>query len=245
MLLNLMEVGCICDVIFAENTPNEVTSMIRKDIKGVIFDFNGTMFFDREIQEESWRIFLNSKLTRSISNEEFQEYVHGRNIEVTLEHFMQKALSREEIIRLSTEKEAVYRSLCLARPDRFQLADGLPQFLDELKEKGLSFTIATASTLDNVKFFFKYLQLGQWFQIDKVVYNDGSIQGKPSPDIYLRAAHKIHVNIEECAVFEDAKSGIEAAKNAGAGMIIGVASMMEKKELLSYGVASVIKNFIK
>ncbi len=28
------------------------------NIKGVIFDFNGTMFYDGEIQEISWRTYL-------------------------------------------------------------------------------------------------------------------------------------------------------------------------------------------
>ncbi len=31
------------------------------NIKGVIFDFNGTMFYDGEFQETSWRRYLQEK----------------------------------------------------------------------------------------------------------------------------------------------------------------------------------------
>ncbi|WP_304942267.1 hypothetical protein [Vallitalea guaymasensis] len=34
---------------------------------GIIFDFNGTMFYDGEIQEKSWRIFLCRKIKREVS----------------------------------------------------------------------------------------------------------------------------------------------------------------------------------
>lgn len=79
------------------------------------------------------------------------------------------------------------------------------------------------------------------------IYNgnrlDGTIPGKPEPDIYRKAAENISTNIEECAVFEDAKSGIEAARRAGAGRIIGVASMLEEERLFAYGAEATIKNY--
>ena len=51
---------------------------------GVIFDFNGTMFYDEEFQTNSWRTFVESKVKRNISDQEVQEYIHGRNAEVAL-----------------------------------------------------------------------------------------------------------------------------------------------------------------
>ncbi len=57
------------------------------NIKGVIFDFNGTMFYDGEFQETSWRRYLQRKIGRKVTDDEFQEYVHGRNADVTLPYF--------------------------------------------------------------------------------------------------------------------------------------------------------------
>lgn len=129
------------------------------NIKGVIFDFNGTMFYDGEIQETSWRAYIQRKIGRKVTDDEFQEYVHGRNAGVTLPYFLAKELSKKEIEELAEEKEVTYRELCLADKNKFKLANGLTAFLNYLKESKIPFTIATASGLNNVKFFFKHLDL--------------------------------------------------------------------------------------
>ncbi len=211
-------------------------------MNGIIFDFNGTMFFDERFQELSWRKFIKEKTGKDASEEEFQEYVHGRNAEITLPYFLKQELTRDEIDRYEEEKEIIYRKLCLESPD-FKLAEGLPAFLDELVYRKIPITIATASARNNVKFFFDNLQLDKWFDMEKVVYNDGKLPGKPEPDLYLQAADNINVEIRECVIFEDAKSGIEAAKRAKAGSIIGVASMLRKEELITLGVTKVIDNY--
>lgn len=213
------------------------------EIKGILFDFNGTMFFDEKFQETAWRTFIQEKTGRSVSDEEFQKYVHGINAEITLPYFWKRSLSRQEVAALEEEKEVVYRRLCLENPQDFCLADGLKEFLDELLRKEISLTIATASAFNNVKFFFEHLGLDKWFSLEKVVYNDGTIPGKPQPDIYWKAAEKIGVDIADCMVFEDAKPGIEAAKRAGAGRIGGVASMLEEDVLLSCGADIAVKNY--
>lgn len=214
------------------------------NIKGVLFDFNGTMFYDGEIQETSWRAYLQRKIGRKVTEDEFQECVHGRNADSTFQYFLGVELSKKEIEELAEEKEITYRELCLADKNKFKLASGLTEFLDYLKESKIPFTIATASGLNNVKFFFKHLDLEKWFDIYNVVYDDGTIPGKPEPEIYIRAANKIGIPINECMVFEDAKSGIMSAHRAGACKIVGVASMLNKETMLRIdGVDEVIEDY--
>lgn len=214
------------------------------DTKGILFDFNGTMFYDETFQNASWKTFLENKLKRPVTEEEMQNYVHGRNAESTFAYFLQRDVSRDETAVLEEEKEVIYRSLCLADPEKFHLAEGLPQFLDELKKQSIPFTIATASGFPNVRFFFEQLPLSRWFDLDKVICNDGTFPGKPEPDIYLKASEKIGVDIRKCVVFEDARSGIRAAYRAGARKVIGVASMLSEKELLAMdGVSAVIQDY--
>ena len=47
-------------------------------------------------------------------------------------------------------------------------------------------------------------------------------RGKPAPDPYLLGAKNLGLDPEDCVVFEDAAAGVEAAIEAGVGLIIGV-----------------------
>ena len=205
-----------------------------------IFDFNGTMMFDGDIQNNSWRKYLETKINRPILEDEFQKYVHEKNIIDTFKYFLNIECSPEEALKIGEEKEVIYRKMCLESPD-FKLAVGLVDFLDYLKEKGVDRNIATASAFPNVKFFFDHLDLDNWFDINNVAYNDGIISGKPDPSIFLLAAKNINVDIKDSIIFEDSYSGIEAAKRAGAKKIVVDDSMKnnyaEKNNML------VIKNF--
>jgi sugar-phosphatase len=47
-------------------------------------------------------------------------------------------------------------------------------------------------------------------------------RGKPHPDPYLLGAERIGFDPADCVVFEDAIAGVEAAIEAGVGLVIGV-----------------------
>ena len=161
------------------------------------------------------------KINRPILEDEFQKYVHGKNIIDTFKYFLNIECSPEEALKIGEEKEVIYRKMCLGSPD-FKLTVGLVDFLDYLKEKGIDRNIATASAFPNVKFFFDHLDLDNWFDINNVAYNDGIIPGKPDPSIFLLAAKNINVDIKDSIIFEDSYSGIEAAKRVGAKKIVVV-----------------------
>ena len=116
--------------------------------------------------------------------------------------------------------------------------------LDFLKEHNIPRTIATMSEWCNVEFYIREFKLEQWFDIDKIVYSDGSIPGKPAPDIFLIAAEKIDLLPRDCLVIEDAIAGIKSAKAAGIGKIYAIASM-EPDEFYQNinGVDKIIHNF--
>ena len=76
-------------------------------MEGIIFDFNGTMFFDQPIQEQAWRGFLKDLTGRDATDAEFQEYIHGRSIEATLSYFLGREVTREQAAALEEQKEYV------------------------------------------------------------------------------------------------------------------------------------------
>lgn len=87
--------------------------------------------------------------------------------------------------------------------------------------------IATASGKSNVDFFIDTLNLLDYFNEEHIVYNDGSIRGKPHPDIFDKAISKLGVDRSESVIFEDSFSGIQAAINSKVAFIFIVNSTNE------------------
>ena len=212
--------------------------------KGVIFDFNGTLFWDSEKHLEAWREFSKRLRDHAFTDEEMRDFMFGRTNEDIIAYLIGKKPSAELVEKFGKEKESVYRQMCLNDPEHFHLAPHAKEFLDYLKENNIPRTIATMSEIDNVEFYIKEFKLARWFDIDKIVYANGKIPGKPAPDIYKIAAQKLNLQPSECIVIEDALSGIEAARLANIGKIIAIASR-EPKEFYKNvpGVSQIITDF--
>ena len=149
----------------------------------------------------------------------------GRTNADIIEYAIGEKPNAEMVEKLAKEKEGWYRQMCLENPETFILAPGAEPFLDYLKANNIPMTIATMSEWDNVEFYIKEFKLSRWFDIDKIVYSNGKIPGKPAPDIYEIAAKNIGLKPQDCIVVEDAISGINAANSAQIGMIIAIASV--------------------
>lgn len=206
-------------------------------MKGVIFDFNGTLYWDTELHYQAWDLFLE-KYEIPMDESEKEDIIIGRNNEYVLDRILPGKLSREEITKFSIEKENIYQELCLKQ--KLQLADGSISLFEFLKKNKIPFTIATGSDLHNVAFYFKYLELGRYFDMSKVIYSDGTIKSKPNPEAFIRALRVLGLKPEEVLIFEDSEPGIQAAENMKAGNIIIVNST--NKEFTKWN-HPVIKDF--
>lgn len=192
--------------------------------QGIIFDFNGTLFWDSAKHKQAWREFSKRLRGTSFTDEEMIKYMFGRTNEAIITYAISKKPTPQMVEELGQEKEALYRQMCLEDKENFKLADGVPEFLDFLKENDIPRTIATMSDKTNVDFYIEHFNLKKWFDLDKIVYSNGLIPGKPAPDIYQIAAKNLHLDPKDCIVVEDAVSGIDSAQAAGIGKIIAICS---------------------
>jgi beta-phosphoglucomutase len=190
-------------------------------IKGIVFDFNGTLFWDTNLHNTAWDRFLEMEGIY-LNDVQKNERIHGKNNHDILRSLFDRPLSSQEMEEFILKKEGIYQSLCLKTEMR--LAPGAIDFLEFLRTTGIPRAIATASGIENVNFYFEHLNLERFFDPSSVVYNDGSIPGKPDPGIFKKAIQLLGITEKETLVFEDSKAGIMAAENAGVGMIIIVNS---------------------
>lgn len=91
---------------------------------------------------------------------------------------------------------------------------GFTLLIEHLIRKKIPYGLATNSRALNA---YECLELAGIKDIfTTIVTRDHVQQGKPEPDIFIKAAALLNVNISRCLVLEDSHAGIAAATRAGA-----------------------------
>lgn len=210
-------------------------------LAGVIFDFNGVLFWDNPLHEEAWRQYSARLRGRPLDQREMVEQVHGKVNRDIFAYVLGAPPTDEALARLAGEKEAIYRRLCLAAGEAFRLSPGAVELLDSLAAHNVPRAIATSSPWVNLAFYIEHLHLDRWFGPAQLIYDRGHYPGKPAPDIYLAAADALGLPPAACVVVEDSLAGIAAARAAGIGYIIALGPAERHKELAALpGVTDVV-----
>lgn len=179
-------------------------------MRGAIFDMDGVLLDNLKVHLLAFQQ-LGREQGRELTREQI-ESVFGRKNDDMLQVLLGRQLGREELDRLAARKEAIYRDL--ARPHVGDLVvPGLRAFLERLHGAGFGIGLATSGPPENVQLVFDGVGIGSYFS---VVVTGGDVErGKPHPDIFLKAAAMLAVEPAACLVFEDSRSGIQAAQAAG------------------------------
>ena len=173
-----------------------------------IFDMDGTLVDNMAYHIESWLALL-AEQGHVLSADEYHHRFSGKTNGEILREFLGPELDAAAIHTLGERKEEQYRTQYQPhiRPIR-----GLTAFLDEATRLGIPMAVATAAGRRNIEFVMQETGLDRYFQA--IVGADEVQKGKPEPDLFLAAAHRLHVPPAQCLVFEDAPGGIEAARRA-------------------------------
>lgn len=189
---------------------------------GVIFDFNGTLFFDTNYHRQVWKDIAKTQWSMHLSDEQIEQRFLGKNNETIIDECTNYALTREENRKLSERKEAMYRELCKQHPETSKLAPGAIALFDFLQANHIPMTIASASIPANIDFYVEYFQLDRWMDPKTIACDDGTHKDKRG--MFQQAARNIGCDIKECLVFEDSVSGIRFAHDVFAKDIIAINS---------------------
>lgn len=189
-----------------------------------IFDMDGVVVDNTKYHALAWRTFF-AKYGKKLSLQSVKTRVLGRfNREIFADLFGYK-LKRSEADALAAKKEAFYRKIYAKA---IRSVPGLPQLLAALRVAGIPIALATAAPSENVRWVLRRTGLKKYFSV--IIDDTGVKRGKPHPDIFLKCAKRLHVAPKNCLVFEDAMSGITAAKRAGM-KVVGVATTHKPSEL--------------
>ncbi len=184
---------------------------------GVIFDWDGVIIDSSRQHEASWER-LAAEEGRALPPGHFKAGF-GKKNEWIIPGLLGWAHEPAEIHRLSLRKEALYRDIVVEWG--LEPLPGVREFLERLRDAGVPCCIGSSTHRENITTILGVL--GFAGLLGAMVTAEDVTQGKPHPDVFLKAAATIGCVPARCVVFEDAFAGIEAAR-AGGMKVVGVAT---------------------
>ncbi len=189
----------------------------------VIFDMDGVIVDTNPYHKISLKQFCE-KYGYHLTDEELINKVYGRTNNEWIRTLF-GPLSKERILELGEEKEEMFREVYKGNVVALQ---GLENFLIDLEAHQIPKAIGTSAPRSNVDFILMHTNLEKYFTT--ILDQSDVSEGKPNPEIYLKAASKLGFTPDTCIVFEDSLSGVEAAQRAGC-KVVGVTTTHTKEEL--------------
>lgn len=184
----------------------------------VLFDFDGVIT-NTEPQYDTYFNELAEKYHLGIDN--FALQVKG----VTMGNIMEKYFSG---FSDSDKEKITEETYAFERQMKFEFIPGVEDFIKYLKENNYKIGLVTSSQDFKMKIALDILGLTGAF--DAEVTANRIKQGKPDPMCYQLGAKDLNSSPDECVVFEDALTGIQAATAAGM-RVIGVDTTIPADQL--------------
>lgn len=183
-------------------------------IQAAIFDMDGLMINTEPLQSQAYEHVLKS---------------YGKTPQYYPSGVVQKIGVKEkdnwELMKsIYSINEPTDLLIAKRKPVYFQLLQehvapqpGLFALLQTLNEHKIPMAVASSSLRYSILLVLKKLNIQHYF--GAIVSGEDVTYGKPAPDIFLKASEELKVLPQNCVVFEDAQSGIEAGKAAGMKVI--------------------------
>ena len=181
-----------------------------------IFDWDGVVIDSHDQHERSWGMLAEEE-SKELPGGFFKKSFGMRN-ETVIPMFFSNwtdTSDKSEVARLADRKEHLYRELI--RADGIGPLPGVRELLVSLKAAGIPCSVGSSTPRTNIDTIMAVIGLGDYF--DAITAAEDVTNGKPAPDVFLKAAEKVGGTPATSVVFEDAHVGIEAGLAAGMKVI--------------------------
>jgi trehalose-phosphatase len=229
--------------------------------QSVIFDLDGIVTKTATVHAHAWKKTFDEylKLREKRDRETFREFtyqpdylnfVDGKPRYMGVKYFLESrnihlpfgdpsdSPDKETICGIGNKKNKFFNKLL--KKEGAEVFDSTITLIKSLKENGIK--IGVASSSKNCLPILKSVNLEHLFEsrVDGIVSAELNLKGKPEADIFITAAKRLDALPENSVVVEDASSGVEAGRNGGFGLVVGVARENNFEELAKHGADLVV-----
>ena len=179
--------------------------------KGILFDMDGVLVDSEPLFHKAVNIMVERCGAAPITEEENNRYLLGTTVEETwvrVKELRDVPQTPAELLAGYNEVvKEVLRSDLVPRP-------GVRALIAEAQRRGLPIAVASSSLREWVDLKLSVIGLTDAFNVK--LGGDDIENGKPAPDIYIKAARLIGLETTECVAIEDSPIGLAAASSSGA-----------------------------
>ena len=179
--------------------------------RGILFDMDGVLVDSEPLFHKAVNMMVERCGAAPITEEENNRYLLGTTVEETwirVKELRDVPQTPEELLAGYNEVvKEVLRSDLVPRP-------GVKDLIAEAQRRGLPIAVASSSLREWVNLKLSVIGLTDAFAIK--LGGDDIENGKPAPDIYIKAAGLIGLEASECIAIEDSPIGLAAASSSGA-----------------------------
>lgn len=182
------------------------------NIKGAIFDMDGTLVDSLFLWEVIWKAFgdkyLNGEpFAPNAADDKAVRTVPLRDaMQIIYDHYG-FGNSGEELFRLSTD---IIRNFYATEAT---LKTGVRELLAVLQQQGVKMCVASATTSELIEVTMKHSGIYPYFS---AIFSCADLgMGKEKPDVYLLAQQHLGTETAETWVFEDSLVALETASKIG------------------------------
>lgn len=175
-------------------------------IEAVVFDLDGVLVQSERLSWKAWLDFLHEH-GKTMGEDDFRSFIGTHDSAEVIRETFNLPLSAQEII--TDHQQRVMDTL----EEELIITEGIPALLEDLSGRGLPMAVASNSLRPYVPRVLEVCGFEKYFQA--VVTRDDVTDGKPAPDVYLKAATSLGIDPGLCMAVEDSPVGLQAAIAAG------------------------------
>lgn len=229
----------------------------------VLFDMDGVITDTASIHARCWKTmfdeYLEKRSTRYAEpfrafdlDTDYELHVDGKPRYLGVRDFLKSrgivlpegtpedSTADETVCGLGNRKNELFNNQLASTG--VEAYSGSVAFLKYLRRIGIKSALVTSS--HNAKSILRAAGIDEFFDacVDGEVLIEQGLEGKPSPDCFLRAAEMLSVPPDRAVVIEDALSGVQAGVRGGFGLVIGVARHGNEEALKTQGAHMVVED---